>query len=70
MIFLSVQATCNINKSDPPVCERLTTSKTMLGLRTSSEILCQCPDGFECSGSSFFKQQNGVKEITCEISFW
>lgn len=34
---LSVQETCNINKSYPPVCERLTTSKTVSGLKTSSE---------------------------------
>ena len=42
----SFQPTCNVNKSDPPVCERV--SGYQFGFGLESELPCTCPDNFFC----------------------
>ncbi|XP_060591910.1 uncharacterized protein LOC132746712 [Ruditapes philippinarum] len=62
---------CNVNSSKPPVCERVMYSRSMFGYSTTSEIPCQCPDGFVCNTddstalNSMFQKP---VEFVCELS--
>lgn len=62
--------TCNINRSTPPVCERVSRSLSMFGFVTESEIPCQCPDGFVCNTNYPVTQESMFDQTTefrCEI---
>ncbi|KAL4218905.1 hypothetical protein ACF0H5_021493 [Mactra antiquata] len=41
--------TCNVNRTKRDVCERIVMAATMFGISTSSEIPCECPEGYQCS---------------------
>ncbi|KAH3797258.1 hypothetical protein DPMN_150835 [Dreissena polymorpha] len=64
---------CNINRSDPPVCERIRSDVISGRYVTSTEVQCQCPLGFSCSGfklSGLPGRKSLPEEITCEAAYY
>lgn len=39
---------CDVNNSNPPVCELVTTALSLVGYSLTSEILCLCPGDYHC----------------------
>lgn len=65
---------CNVNRSIPPVCERVINILTTSGFGLMSEITCKCPIGFYCNtqGSRSPADVSGEPtEYRCEpVSFY
>ena len=62
---------CNVNSSQPPVCERVLYSWSRFGYSTTSEIPCQCPDGFMCNTDDYIAFRSLFQkpvEFTCKLA--